>query len=385
MRGRELWLAAVLLCALPQVSAVAAEKAAANTPPPPAVLVSPAERRPIGQQMEFVGRVEAFKRVDIRARVSGFLREQKFSAGAEVKEGDVLYLIEPEPFEAALAQRQAQVVAAIATQENAAVSLKRYQQLESRQVASEATLDLKVADEKRASASIKEAQAAQQAAEIQLSYTKIIAPISGRVGRSAIDPGNLVGPESGVLVTLVRTDKMYVLFSVTQAQLLAERKTGGSPEKLTIRAKLADGSLLKEAGQIDFVDVKVDARTDGQLVRAVFPNSEGILTDGQTIRIVIEQKNPAMQLTIPMAAISTDQAGPYVFIVDENGTAHQRRLKLGASRDGMVAISEGIKEGDRVVTNGLQKVRDGAKVAATLDNSSLSSSDKANQSQGGKK
>lgn len=348
------------------------KSAAGAAAPAPAVLVATAKMRPLGRQTEYIGRVQAFKKVDLRARVSGFLREQNFDAGAEVKEGAVLYLIEPEPFQAALAQRQAQVAAAIATQENAAASLERYKHLESNRYASEASLDMKIAEEKRASASIKEAKAAETEAEIQLSYTKIIAPISGRVGRSAVDPGNLVGPDSGVLVTLVRTDKMYVLFPVTQAQLIEARRTGGRPENLKLRLKLADGSLFKETGQIDFIDVKVDSRTDGQTVRAIFPNPDGILTEGQTVRLTIERKDPETHLTIPMASISTDQAGPYVFVVDSDGTAHQRRLKLGVSRDGLIAVNEGVKDGEQVVVQGIQKVRDGAKVTATLDDSELS-------------
>lgn len=370
----------------PHPAAAADEKKpTASNAPAPAVLVSAAERRPLGKQTEYVGRVLALKKVDIRARVNGFMQEQRFDPGANVKEGDVLYIIEPEPFQAALAQRQAQVAAAIATQENAAASLQRYKTLENKQVASEAALDVKIADEKRAVASIKEATAAQKEAEIQLSYTKIVAPISGRVGRSAVDPGNLVGPESGVLVTLVSTDKMYVLFPVTQAQLLEARRTGGRPENLTVRAKLADGTFLKEPGKIDFVDVKVDARTDGQIVRAIFPNPDGLLTDGQTVRLVIERSDPEKFLTIPMAALSTDQAGPYAFVIDADGTAHQRRLKLGISRDGRIAITEGLKEGENVVVQGLQKVRDGAKVVAQPDTSQLSSNGNANDSQGERK
>lgn len=359
--------------------------AGAAAPPAPAVLVSIAKTRPLGVQTEYIGRVLAFLKVDLRARVSGFLREKNFEAGAQVKKDDVLYLIEPEPFEATLEQRQAQVAAAIATHENAVASLERYRHLEGNQFASVATLDEKTADEKRAAASIKEAKAAQTEAAIQLSYTKIIAPISGRIGRSAVDPGNLVGPDSGVLTTLVRTDKMYVLFPITQAELLAARKTGDTAENLKIRAKLADGSLYKETGLIDFIDVKVDSRTDAQSVRAIFPNPEGILTDGQTVRLVIERKDPDMHLTIPMTAISTDQTGAYVFVVDKDGTAHQRRLKLGVSRDGLIAVKEGVKEGEQVVVQGIQKVRDGAKVTAQVDNSELSAGDQPNQSQGGNK
>ncbi len=373
----------VSVALLPTVAIGASEKdKSAAAPPAPAVLVSTAKSRPLGIQTEYIGRVMAFLKVDLRARVSGFLHERNFEAGAKVKESDVLYVIEPEPFEAALAQRQAQVAAAIATQENATAALERYRHLESNKFASEASLDLKIADEKRAAASIKEAKAAETEAEIQLSYTKIIAPISGRIGRSSVDPGNLVGPDSGVLATLVRTDKMYVLFPITQAELLAARRTGDTAENLKVRAKLADGSLYKETGVIDFIDVKVDSRTDAQTVRAIFPNPDGILTDGQTVRLVIERKDPDMHLTIPMAALSTDQTGAYVFVVDKDGIAHQRRLKLGVSRDGLIAVKEGVKEGEQVVVQGIQKVRDGAKVMAKPDDTELSVGGQPMQSQG---
>lgn len=367
---------------LPTHAMAASEKdKPAAAPPAPAVLVSLAKMRPLGVQTEFIGRIQAFKKVDLRARVTGFMREQNFVAGAHVKEGELLYLIEPEPFEANVAQQEAQVASAIATQENAIASLERYRHLESNKFASEATLDSKIADEKRAAASIKQSKASLQDAEIQLSYTRILAPLTGRIGRSAIDPGNLISPSSGVLATLVRTDKMYALFPVTQAELLQARKAGENATNLNVRAKLADGSFYKEIGVIDFLDVTVDSRTDGQMVRAVFPNPDDLLTDGQTVRLVIERKDPETFLTIPQTAISTDQGGAYVFVVDSDGTAHQRRIQLGQSRDALVAVTEGLKDGDRVVVQGIQKVRDGAKVSATVDDSKLSGNN-AQQSQG---
>lgn len=334
--------------------------------PAVAVLVEKAQKRALGRQTEFVGRVEALEKVDLRARVTGFLRERNFEAGAKVKAGDTLYLIEKEPFEAALLQRRAQLAAAKATQENAATALKRYEQLESRQVASTAQLDDKIAEEKRSSASILEAQAAIQNAEIQISYTTIKAPISGTIGRSLVDPGNLVGPETGVLATIVRTDKMYVLFPVTQSQLLEARKNHSDRRNLSVRAKLADGSFLEQKGVIDFIDVKVDPRTDGQTVRAIFPNDSGALTDGQTVRLVIERSNPDEATTIPTTALATDQGGTYVFVVDDKDLVEQRRVKLGVSRDGAVVVTEGVQPGERVIVQGIQKVRTGMKVKAEL-------------------
>jgi len=321
----------------------------------------------MGKQSEFVGRVQAFEKVELRARVSGFLRERKFDAGAKVTKGDILYLIEPEPFEAALAQRRAQLVSAEATHENAVAALKRYRDLESKQVASTAQLDEKIADEKRATASIAEAKAAIQDAEINLSYTKIVAPISGTIGRSSVDPGNLVGPDSGVLATLVRTDQMYALFPVTQRQLLEAKKSGSKSKDLIVRARLADGSLAEQKGVIDFLDVTVDPRTDGQIVRALFPNNNGLLTDGQTLRLLIESDNPQMATVIPMAALATDQGGTYVFVVGDDNKVVRRNLKLGISRDGVVSVTDGLKLGERVIVQGQQKVREGATVNAELE------------------
>lgn len=328
----------------------------------PAVLIAEAEKRPLGRQSEFIGRVQAFEKVELRARVQGFLLKQAFQAGAQVTAGQTLFEIERKPFEAILAQRQAQLAAAEATLKQSAAQLARYQALKSREVASEAQLDLQIAEEARSRASVLEAKAAIQDAEIKLSYTTITAPISGRIGREMVTPGNLVGPESGVLATVVRSDKMYVLFPVTQVQLMeARRRTAGTP--LTVRARLADGTLLPTTGKIDFLDVTVDPRTDGQLVRAVFDNGDGTLSDGQTIRLVIEQTAPEELTTIPLTAVSTDQQGQFVYLVTADDVVERRMVKLGPQRDGLVSVIQGLAQGDRVIVQGQQKVRPGAKVA----------------------
>lgn len=345
------------------LSPVSSAHAQAAKPPlaPPAVLIVQAETRPLGRQTEFIGRVEAVEKVEIRARVQGFLVARHFEAGALVKKDQLLFTIEREPFEAELAQRKAQLAAAEATLQNAAAQLERYKTLESRQVASQAQLDVSVAEEARARASVMEAKAAIQDAEIKLSYTEIKSPIDGRIGRAAVTPGNLVGPESGVLTTVVRTDEMHVLFSVTQAQLLKAREQGKT-KSLTVRARLADGSVLPQTGKIDFLDVVVDPRTDGQLVRAVFDNAEDVMTDGQTIRVSVEATAPQEFTVIPLAAVATDQTGRFVYVVNSEDVVEQRRLTLSVQRDGLVAVKDGLKPGERVIVQGQQRVKPGLKV-----------------------
>lgn len=343
------------------------DRAAAQAPaaPRPAVLVAMAEEKPMGRQTDFVGRVEAFEKVELRARVQGFLQERNFEAGAKVEKGQRLFLVEPAPYEAELAQRKAQLASARATEQNASAQLERYKTLESKEVASTAQLDVRIADEARAKAGVLEAEAAVRDAEIKLSYTTISAPISGRIGRSSVDPGNLVGPDSGVLAVIVNTEKMYILFPVTQAQLLAARRNTDAKD-FTVQVRLADGSLLDAHGKIDFIDVVVDPRTDGQLVRAVIPNADGALSDGQTVRVLIEHVKPAMAVAIPLASIATDQAGQFAYVVNQENKVEQRRLKTGQSKDGFIAVTEGIAAGDRVIVQGLQKVRPGVEVTVQI-------------------
>jgi membrane fusion protein (multidrug efflux system) len=344
------------------LAAVLGGPALAQTPPPlPGVLVQEAQKRTIGQQAEFIGRVQAVEKVELRARVQGFLGPRLFEDGADVKVGQTLFTIERDPFVAALDQRKAQLASAQATLLNAQAQLARYRTLEAKDAASVAQLDQRIAEEARARASVLEAEAAVKDAEIQLSYTEIKAPIAGRIGRTAVTPGNLVGTNSGVLATIVRLDQMYVLFPITQRELLeARRQVGDKP--LTVRARLADGSLFSEPGKIDFIDVQVDPRTDGQIVRALFANKGDALTDGQTIRLVIELAAPDEVIAIPMAAVATDQAGQFVYVVGKDNAVEQRRVQLGPSRDGAVTVKSGVAVGDRVIVQGQQRVRPGAKV-----------------------
>ena len=254
--------------------------------PPPAVLVQPAELRSMTKQAEFVGRAEALEKVDLRARVQGFLGPRLFKDGDDVREGQIVFTIEKEHFETTVDQRKAQLASAQARLVNADQQLRRAAELAPRGNIELAKVDERRAEQGQAKAAVMEAEASLRDAQIQLSYTEIKTPISGRIGRAAVSPGNLIGPDSGVLATVVKDDPMQVLFSETQRELLEARESTPT-RKVRARVRLADGSLYSEQGRIDFLDVQVNPRTDGQIVRAMFPNPDDILTTGQTVRVII--------------------------------------------------------------------------------------------------
>jgi membrane fusion protein (multidrug efflux system) len=337
--------------------------------PPPAVLVQPAELRSMTKQFEFVGRAEALEKVDLRARVTGFLGSRLFKDGDEVKQDQVVFTIEKQPFEATVDQRKAQLASAQATLANADQQLVRTTELARKGNTPLAQLDQRTAEQGQAKAAVMEAEANLRDAQIQLSYTDIKAPITGRIGRAVVSPGNLIGPDTGVLATVVQENPMEVLFSVTQREMLDARRDSDANGKVRARVKLADGSLYGEQGRIDFLDVQVNPRTDGQTVRAMFPNPDGVLTNGQTVRVIIEEKGGDKVVVIPQSAIAIDQTGPYVFVVGENNTVEQRRLKLGTGREGLAVVAEGIKPGERIVIQGQQRIRAGITVTPQLASS----------------
>jgi len=339
----------------------------AQQPPPPAVLVQPAEMHALAPQSEFIGRAQAIDKVELRARVTGFLGPRKFADGDAVKEGQVLFEIDPAPYQAIVDQREAQRASAEAALTNAELQLKRAQDLLRTNTGTQAVYDQRISEQLQAKAAVEDAEAQLRDAQIQLSYTEIKSPIPGRIGRASASPGNLVSPVTGVLATVVNDQPMRVLFSVTQRELLeAQRDTSiGGPDSLVVLLKLADGSIYKEKGKIDFIDVTADPRTDGQIVRAVFQNTDHALTDGQTLRVVIENKKAPTAVVVPQAAIAIDQTGPYLFVVSDKNVVEQRRVKTGISRDGMLVIDEGLKAGEKVVIQGQQRVRPGMTVTPT--------------------
>ncbi len=336
--------------------------------PPPAVLVQPAMEREIADQAEFIGRAAAVDKVELRARVKGFLGPRQFEDGDMVKESQVVFLIEPETYQAAVDQKTAQRDAARAALANAENQLKRAAELLRSNTGTQVTYDQRLSEQLQAKAQLEDANAQLRDAELQLSYTKIRSPIAGRIGRAAFSPGNLVSPDSGVLATVVSERPIRVLFPVTQRELLDARRGAGpgGSENIIARLRLADGSLYAETGKLDFLDVTVDPKTDTQIVRATFPNKDGLLTDGQTVRVIIEGEKPPTAVVVPQASIAQDQSGAYLFVVNDKNVAEQKRVKTGVSRDGLVAITDGLKAGERVIVQGQQRVRPGMTVAPSV-------------------
>jgi membrane fusion protein (multidrug efflux system) len=206
-------------------------------------------------------------------------------------------------------------------------------------------------------------------AKINLGYTDIVAPITGKIGRTNITKGNVVGPDSGVLTTIVSQDPMYLTFPVSQRDFLRVQQAGRQLDykdykSFRVRARFSDGSLYDQVGEINFVDVSVDRATDTILVRATMPNPNGALIDNQLMRVVVEIETPDQKVVVPQAALIADQQGPYVFVV-EDGKAAIRRIKIGGETGTDVVVEDGLSGGEQVIVEGLQAMRPGAPVRAT--------------------
>jgi membrane fusion protein, multidrug efflux system len=325
-----------------------------------------AEVRPITRSTDFVGRVEAPERVDIRARVTGFLQEVLFKEGDLVKEGDVLYKIEPETFQAAVQQAQGALVQAQATLANAAVNRARAQELLKTDTTSRMVFDQRVADEKNAQGAVVIADANLKTANVNLGYTEITAPISGEIGLSKSTKGNVVGPDSGPLTMIVSRDPMYVTFPVSQRIFLqiegVERRN--ATDAVSVRIKFSDGTTYDQVGKVNFVNVTVDRATDTVIVRASVANPKGVLIDGQLVQVSVEAEKPVEKVLIPQTALIVDQQGPYVFLVVD-GKAEVRRVKLGGESGPFAVIDDGLKGGEQVVVQGMESLRAGAAVIAS--------------------
>ena len=354
---------AALLAACEQQADTSAATAAA---PPPAVTVVSVRPTEVTPGIGFNGRVVAVDQVQLRARVTGFLEQRLFEEGADVAAGDLLFVIERAPHQAVVEQRQAELASAEANRANTAVQLQRAEELVENNNIPEAEVDERRAADQMAAAQILEAKAALQSAEINLGYTEIHAPIAGRIGRADLSVGNLVGPDSGVLATIVSQDPIYVTFPVSQRQLLeygrSQDDAGGAP---VVRVTLPDGTLYEHPGQLDFLDVQVDPGTDTVAVRAELANPERILVDGQFVGVRVERGAPERVLAVPQAALQVDQAGPYVLVVGGDDKVEARRVTLGDAEGAQVVVESGLNEGERIIVEGIQKVRPGMEVAAS--------------------
>jgi len=344
--------------------------AMAQGTPPPAVSVRPVISRQVTATGDFVGRVVAIDKVDIVARITGFIQERNFTEGQQVKTGDLLFRIEPDTYKAAVDQQKANVAKAKATQLNAALQLQRAQQLVKNRDTPQSTVDQRTADEQAAAADIMQAQALLEQAQINLGYTEIRSPIDGRIGLAIFTVGNLVQPSSGTLATIVSQDPIYVTFQVSERNLVNYKRriaeSGAKDSHETVHLRLPDGSEYPHPGLTNFFDVQADATTDTVTVRAQLPNPEGILVPGGVVAVTVERGAPKSALVVPLSAVQLDQAGRYVLVVDENKKVEQRRVTTGVEQGRDVVVTNGLKEGELVVVEGIQKVRPGQVVTATV-------------------
>jgi membrane fusion protein (multidrug efflux system) len=362
-----------LVCTIALALAVLAgcdeKKQAAAPPPKPAVGVRAAVMKGVNQSFEFVGRIKAVNKVDLRARVEGFLEKIQFREGQDVKTGDLLYQIEKVQFQALVDQAKANVASAEAEVTNAQLQYNRSLELSKREFTPQATVDQNRAALDTAKAKVLQTGAALTQAEVNLGYTDIRSPIDGRIGRTAYTIGNLVNPASGVLATIVSQDPIYVLFPVSVRDLEiireARKREDGGMAKIEIRVRLSNGQDYPQRGVWNLTDPQVDQTTDTLIMRATLPNPEGMLVDGQFVTAAIRERQDEPRLVIPQAALQIDQSGPYALVVDDQHKVEQRRVQTGPNRDTDVVIASGLREGENVIVDGIQKVRPGLVVQET--------------------
>src|SRR5262245_7820730 len=353
------WLAACAVALTAVACGDASRPDPAASAPPPAVTVVKVVAEDIRPSASFTGRVEAQDKVELRARVDGFLEKRLFTEGATVKEDELLFVIEKGLYQAAVEDAQANVEKAEATLQLADLEVERQTDLHKKNVASKAKLDEVTAKQGEARGALLAAKAQLDKAQLQLSYTDIRAPLAGRISRATVSVGNFVGPSSGTLATIVRQDPIYVSFPVTQREVLEFRKTNTRAAEQEIFLRLADGSRYPLAGKIDYVGVTVNPGTDTVQVRAVFPNPDRLLVDGQLVSVVAEASKGETALLVPSQALQLDQSGTFVLVVGKDNKVEVRRIDVGESKGIRVVVTKGLAAGELVITEGIQKVRPG--------------------------
>ncbi len=331
---------------------------------PARVGVVTAEKKEISQGKDFVGRVDAVNKVEIRARVKGFLQSVDFKEGQAVSVGAPLYEIEPDLFKADVEQAQGALERSKAAKTLAEIQLKRAEELLGKQAGTAVTRDQAAASDKQAGGAVLSALADLDTANINFGYTTIKSPIAGRIGLTNVTKGNVVAPDSGVLATIVSQDPMYVTFPVSQREFM--RVTGDAKSNLNdigVTLGFSDGSKYAETGRVNFVDVKVDRSTDTITLRATFPNPKETLKDGELVRVRLASDVPQAKIVVPQAALLADKDGAYVIVVDD-GKAAVRRIKTGGESGAGMVVEKGLSDGELVIVEGLQNTKPGAPVTA---------------------
>lgn len=337
--------------------------------PPAVVIIEPTEKE-LADFAEFTGRTDAVESVEIRARVSGYLKKINFRPGKEVKEGDLLFEIDPRPYDAELERAEGTLATALASAKQASAEMLRAENLHERKISTQADYDKAVADLAHAEASVQSTKANVTKAKLDQEFTRVIAPISGRTSRELITEGNLVSADSTALTTIVSSDPIFAYFDVDERTLLdiqkliREKKLASARERddVEIRLELANETGFPHVGVIDLVDNRVDAGTGTIQIRGRFPNPDRLLTPGLFVRVQFQMGLPSPRLLIPERALAQQQGQRYVYLVNDENKIVKRDVTVGR-RDGLMRVIEtGLEHGDRVVVKGQQRVRAGMTV-----------------------
>jgi multidrug efflux system membrane fusion protein len=363
---------AILILAVFVVAACSKAAEQAATPAPPSVTVATPTAREVTDWDEFVGRFEALYQVQVRARVGGFVDSIAFKDGAFVKAGDLLYVIDPRPFDAALLQAKGQHADARAKLDLAERELARATELVRTNAVSEAVVDQRRQQSQAAEAALLQAEGALKRAELDVNFTRVTAPIDGRVGRHLVSVGNLVqGADAGatVLTSIVSMDPIHIYFDMDEATYLKNnrlwhegRRPSSRDTPNPVQVILSGETKSSHEGAMDFVDNRLDIATGTLRGRAIVPNTDLSILPGQFARIRVVGSAPYQALLLPDTAITNDQSRKVVFVVNKDDTVEMRPVTLGPLDGGLRVVRDGLKSDDRVVVDGLQRARVGAKV-----------------------
>ena len=394
--------AAILLLTVWLTTACTQQNEYVNPPAPAVSTAQPLEKEVI-DYLEFTGTTQAFEAVEIRARVSGFLQEIHFTPGTMVKQGDLLFVIDPREYQAEVHAAEAEIRSAKAQQQRATIELKRAQKLFKQKAGAEADVVKWRGERDVARADVARAQAKLERARLDLSYTRVTAPLSGRVSRNYVDGGNLVGEGEPTLLTVItRYDPMYVYFNLNERDLLkvmamyreriAEKDVDPATEssseaEIPVFLGLANEEGYPHEGILDFAETGVDPGTGTLQLRAVFanPGKAPVLVPGLFARVRMPIEKRANALLVTERAIGSDQSGRYLLAVSSESVVEKRPIRVGQLVDGLRVIEEGLQPGEWVVVNGLQRSRPGGKVApertdmATLATSAMRAAAEANK------
>jgi RND family efflux transporter MFP subunit len=343
----------------------AAQAAAAQSPPAPQVSVAEVLERPITNYREFTGRIEAVERVELRPRVSGYIESVQFTEGAEVRKGDVLFVIDPRPYDAAFKRATAELARAQSAQRQAQTEHERAVRLLALRALSQEEFDARTAGSEKAAADVQAAQAAVDAAQLDLSFTRVRAPIGGVVGKAEITAGNFVAAGESVLTRLVSIDPVYVRFEGDEAAYLRQEQIAreqGQGKTQPVWVGLANEEGHPHQGVLDFTDNELDPQTGTIRARARLSNRERLFTPGLFARVKLGEGATYDAILIEDRAVGTDQTRRFVYVVKPDNSLEYREIELGDLHEGLRVVKSGLASGERIVVNGLMRVRPGVTV-----------------------